>query len=329
MMLITPKDRIAIFGARGMAGSAISRALERAGYHLQLNPSRAELDLLDPLTVQQWFSEHHPTVVVLAAAKVGGIHANNTYPADFLLENLKIQTHVIETSWLSGVRRLLFLGSSCIYPKFAEQPIKEEALLTGPLEPTNECYGIAKIAGINLCEALRKQYGFDAISLMPTNLYGPGDNYHPENSHVVPALIRRFWSAKINKRPSVSCWGTGSPSREFLHADDLGDACVFALENWDPSAKNAPRTDKGQLLNFLNVGTGHDLTIRQLAEMIADTLEYEGNIVWDTSKPDGTPKKQLDVMRMTSLGWVSKIPLSSGINSTIKAFVQNSNYRSL
>ena len=328
MTLIIPKDRIAIFGARGMAGSAIGRALERAGYHLQLNPSRADLDLLNPLTVQQWFSEHHPTVVVLAAAKVGGIHANNTYPADFLLENLKIQTNVIETAWRSGVRRLLFLGSSCIYPKYAEQPIKEEALLTGPLEPTNECYGIAKIAGIKLCEALRKQYDFDAISLMPTNLYGPGDNYHPENSHVLPALIRRFWNAKINKEPSVSCWGTGSPCREFLHVDDLGEACVFALENWDPSAENAPKTDKGELLNFLNVGTGQDLKIRCLAEIIAENIEYKGNIIWDTSKPDGTPKKQLDVTRMTSLGWVSSISLTSGINSTIKSFIQNSNQKS-
>ena len=193
--LITPSDRIAIFGARGMAGSGISRALNRAGYHQQLTPSRQDVDLLDPQAVQKWFAEHKPSVVVLAAAKVGGIHANNTYPADFLLDNLKIQTHGIEMAWRSGVRRLLFLGSSCIYPKLAEQPIKEEALLTGPLEPTNEWYAIAKIAGIKLCEALRKQHGFDAISLMPTNLYGPGDNYHPENSHVLPALIRRFHEA--------------------------------------------------------------------------------------------------------------------------------------
>ena len=203
MSLINPNDRFAIFGARGMAGSAISRALNRAGYQQQLKPSRQELDLLDPLAVQHWFSEHEPDVVVLAAAKVGGIHANNTYPAEFLLENLKIQTHVIETAWRSGVRRLLFLGGSCIYPKFAEQPIKEEALLTGPLEPTNEWYAIAKIAGLKLCEALRHQHGFDAISLMPTNLYGPGDNYHPENSHVLPALIRRFHEA--NKQEPCRC----------------------------------------------------------------------------------------------------------------------------
>ena len=217
MNLITPHSRIAIFGARGMAGSAISRALDRAGYHQQLKPSRVDLDLLDPLVVQQWFTKHQPTVVVLAAAKVGGIYANNTYPADFLLENLKIQTNVIETAWRSGVSRLLFLGSSCIYPKFAEQPIKEEALLTGPLEPTNNSYAIAKIAGIKLCEALRRQHGFDAITLMPTNLYGPGDNYHLQNSHVLPAFIRRFHEAVKNRTKSVTCWGSGNPLREFLH----------------------------------------------------------------------------------------------------------------
>ena len=215
-MFISTSDRFAIFGARGMAGSAISRSLSRFSYQQQLKPTHAELDLLDLLAVQQWFAEQQPTVVVLAAAKVGGIHANNTYPADFLLENLKIQTHVIETAWRSGVRRLLFLGSSCIYPKFAEQPITEEALLTGPLEPTNEGYAIAKVAGIKLCEALRKQHGFDAISLMPTNLYGPGDNYHLENSHVLPALIRRFHEAAEANAPNVTCWGTGSPLREFL-----------------------------------------------------------------------------------------------------------------
>ena len=213
MTLISSSDSFAIFGGRGMAGSAISRALERAGYKLQLKPSRAELDLLDPLAVQQWFAKHQPTVVVLAAAKVGGIHANNTYPANFLLENLKIQTHVIETAWSAGVRRLLFLGSSCIYPKVAEQPIKEEALLTGPLEPTNEWYAIAKISGIKLCEALRQQHGFDAISLMPTNLYGPGDNYHPENSHVLPALIRRFYEGAQAKAESVTCWAAAPPAR--------------------------------------------------------------------------------------------------------------------
>ena len=231
MTLINYRDLFAIFGSYGMAGSAISRALDRAGYHHQLKPSRSELDLLSLSAVENWFSKHQPNVVVLAAAKVGGIHANSIYPADFLLQNLKIQANVIETAWKSGVRRLLFLGSSCIYPKFAEQPIKEEALLTGSLEPTNEWYAIAKIAGIKLCEALRNQHGFDAFSLMPTNLYGPGDNYHLTNSHVLPALIRRFHEAVEAEVSSVTCWGTGSPLREFLHVDDLGEACVFTLWN--------------------------------------------------------------------------------------------------
>ena len=311
MMLISPTDRFAIFGARGMAGSAISRALERAGYLQQLKPSRQELDLLDSQAVQKWFSEHQPTVVILAAAKVGGIHANNTYPADFLLENLKIQTNVIETAWRSGVRRLLFLGSSCIYPKFAEQPIKEESLLTGPLEPTNEWYAIAKIAGIKLCEALRQQHGFDVISLMPTNLYGPGDNYHPENSHVLPAMIRRFHEAAEANAESVTCWGTGTPLREFLHVDDLGEACVFALEHWQPQFQDLP---------FLNVGTGLDLTIRDLAEAVAESTAYRGKILWDETKPDGTPKKQLDVSRLKRLGWSASIPLNQGLANTVAEF---------
>ena len=242
-------------------------------------------------------------MVVLAAAKVGGIQANSSYPADFLLENLKIQTNVIETAWRSGVRRLLFLGSSCIYPKFAEQPIKEEALMTGALEPTNEWYAIAKITGIKLCESLRKQYGFDAISLMPTNLYGPGDNYHLDNSHVLPALMRLFHEAKERGDQRVTCWGTGSPMREFLHVDDLGEACVFALENWSALSSDAPKDDQGKPLAFLNVGTGVDLTIKELAEQIAAVVGFEGTIEWDTSKPDGTPKKQLDVRQMRGLGW--------------------------
>ena len=284
---ITPADRIFVAGHRGMAGGAILRALQRAGFGdssqgsapsgnggkeggALLTASRSELDLRDEVAVRNWFAQHQPTVVVLAAAKVGGIHANNTYPADFLLENLRIQTNVIETAWRSGVRRLLFLGSSCIYPKFAEQPIREEALLTGALEPTNEWYALAKIAGIKLGQALRLQHGFDAISLMPTNLYGPGDNYHPTNSHVLPALIRRFHEAAESGAPSVTCWGTGTPLREFLHVDDLGEACVFALEHWDPAAANAPKDDAGQPLPFLNVGTGVDLSIRQLAEAVAE-----------------------------------------------------------
>ena len=305
--LIHQDDRFFVAGHRGMAGSAICRALQRSGYETLLTASRDELDLLDLQVVQRWFAKNKPTIVVLAAAKVGGIHANDTYPADFLLENLKIQTNVIETAWRNGVKRLLFLGSSCIYPKFAEQPIQEEALLTGSLEPTNEWYAIAKIAGIKLCESLRKQYGFDAISLMPTNLYGPGDNYHPENSHVLPALIRRFHEAKESGAESVTCWGTGSPMREFLHVDDLGNACVFALEKWQPSSGE---------LQYLNVGTGVDLTIKELAESIADVIGFEGQIIWDKSKPDGTPKKQLSVNNFTNLGWSSRIRLEEGLKDT-------------
>ena len=311
--LISPGDRIFVAGHRGMAGSAICRALQQAGYPQLLTADRAELDLLDAAAVQRWFAEHKPDVVVLAAAKVGGIHANNSYPADFLLENLKIEINVIETAWRAGVRRLLFLGSSCIYPKFAEQPIREESLLEGALEPTNEWYALAKISGIKLCEALRKQHGFDAISLMPTNLYGPGDNYHPTNSHVLPALIRRFHEAAERGDATVSCWGTGSPLREFLHVDDLGEACVFALEQWQPGADE---------LQFLNVGTGVDLSIRELAEAVAAATGFQGEIVWDTSKPDGTPKKQLDVSRLAALGWRARIPLAEGLRSTVALFRQ-------
>jgi GDP-L-fucose synthase len=309
--LITPADRIFVAGHRGMAGSAICRALQHGGYSQILTASRTELDLLNPQAVERWFAEQRPSVVVLAAAKVGGIHANATYPADFLLENLKIQTHVIETAWRSGVRRLLFLGSSCIYPKFAEQPIREEALLTGALEPTNEWYAIAKITGIKLCAALRQQHSFDAISLMPTNLYGPGDNYHPTNSHVLPALIRRFHGAAERGDASVTCWGTGTPLREFLHVDDLGEACVFALEHWQPDADQ---------LQHLNVGTGVDLTIRELAEAVAEATGFRGTIAWDASKPDGTPKKQLDVSRLAALGWRARIPLREGLHDTVRLF---------
>ena len=311
--LISATDRIFVAGHRGMAGSAICRSLNQAGYSQVLTADRDELDLLDQLAVQRWFAENKPSVVVLAAAKVGGIHANNTYPADFLLENLKIEINVIETAWRSGVRRLLFLGSSCIYPKFAEQPIREESLLEGSLEPTNEWYALAKISGIKLCQALRKQHGFDAISLMPTNLYGPGDNYHPTNSHVLPALIRRFHEAAERGYSSVTCWGTGSPLREFLHVDDLGEACVFALEQWQPGSDD---------LQFLNVGTGVDLSIRELAEAVAAATGFKGEIVWDISKPDGTPKKQLDVSRLAALGWRARIPLDEGLRSTVQLFRQ-------
>ena len=313
MTLISGSDRIAIFGARGMAGSAIVRALHDRGYGSLLMPTRDALDCLDRPAVERWMQQSLPDVVVLAAAKVGGIHANNSFPADFLLDNIKIQTNVIEAAWAAGARRLLFLGSSCIYPKFADQPIREEALLTGPLEPTNEWYAIAKISGIKLCEALRRQHAFDAISLMPTNLYGTGDNYHPTNSHVLPALLRRFHEAKIRGDASVTCWGSGSPLREFLHADDLGAACVFALEHWSALADDAPKNDAGQPLAFLNVGTGVDLTIRSLAEQIAAVVGFVGDLLWDTTKPDGTPKKQLDVSRLQAMGWSASMPLAEGL----------------
>ena len=310
--LINKDDLFFVAGHRGMVGSAICRALKRSGYENLLTASRHELDLLDLQAVQHFFAESQPTVVVLAAAKVGGIHANDTYPADFLLENLKIQTNVIETAWRSGVKRLLFLGSSCIYPKFAEQPIKEESLLTGALEPTNEWYAIAKIAGIKLCESLRKQYGFDAISLMPTNLYGPGDNYHPENSHVLPALIRRFHEAKETGAESVTCWGSGSQMREFLHVDDLAEASLCVLSHWQPCC-NEPK--------YLNVGTGVDLSILDLAKLVAKVVHFKGEIFWDTSKPDGTPKKQLSICRASELGWTPRITLNEGIKQTYERFL--------
>lgn len=325
-------EKIFIAGANGMAGSAIYRALRQKGYGQKQNqgslliPGREELDLLDLKAVHDWFEKNQPTVVIVAAAKVGGIFANSTQPADFLLENLKIQTNIIETAFDNGVKRLLFLGSSCIYPKFSKQPIKEEYLLTGELEPTNEWYAIAKIAGIKLCEALRHQHGFDAICLMPTNLYGPGDNYHPTNSHVLPALIRRFCEATEKSLPSVTCWGSGSPLREFMHVDDLGEACVFALERFDPSIK-AISTINNDLLSkeliYLNVGTGKDLTIKKLSEKIASASGYKGEINWDKSKPDGTHQKQLDVSRINSIGWNARITLDEGIYDTINYFRNN------
>ena len=315
--LIKPSDKIYVAGHRGMAGSAICRALSKAGYSNLLTSPRADLNLLDEAAVKNWFEINKPNVVVVAAAKVGGILANNNYPADFLLENLKIQTNIIENAWRSGVRRLLFLGSSCIYPKYASQPIKEESLLTGALEATNEWYAIAKIAGIKLCQALRKQYGFDAISLMPTNLYGPGDNYHPSNSHVMAALLKRFYEAHQNNTPSVTCWGSGTPRREFLHVDDLAAATVFCLENWDPSRIKAPKDQSGEPLHYLNVGSGSDVTIKELAELIAEKIGFKGLINWDSSKPDGTPQKLLDVDQLQSMGWSASISLAEGLQKVI------------
>ena len=326
--LIHPGDHIFVAGHRGMAGSAILRALQAQGFGettaggALLTAGREQLDLLDGPAVNNWFSRERPSVVVLAAAKVGGIQANATYPAAFLLDNLKIQNHVIEAAWRHGCRRLLFLGSTCIYPKFATQPIREESLLTGALEPTNEWYAIAKIAGIQLCRALRAEYGFDAISLMPTNLYGPGDNYHPTNSHVMAALLQRFQKAAHDQSTAVTCWGSGTPRREFLHVDDLAAAAVHCLKHWDPSAADAPKHDDGQPLEWLNLGCGEELSIRNLAELIARQCKYQGAIHWDTSKPDGTPRKLLDVSRIQSLGWAPSINLADGIEGVLADLAQ-------
>ncbi len=311
--MIDHSDKIFVAGHRGMAGSAIVRRLGQSGYANLLTANHDELDLRDAGATAAWMERQRPDVVVLAAAKVGGIQANSTYPADFLLDNLKIQNNVIESAWRFGAKRLLFLGSSCIYPKFASQPIQEESLLTGSLEPTNEWYAIAKITGIQLCRALRQQHGFDAISLMPTNLYGPGDNYHPTNSHVLPALIRRFHEAVRDDVPTVTCWGTGSPRREFLHVDDLAAAVVFCLEHWQPAADD---------LQFLNVGTGTDLPIRDLADLVADAVGFRGSLNWDASKPDGTPRKLLNVGRLQALGWSATISLEEGLRTTVHDYVQ-------
>ncbi len=325
-------ERIFIAGSNGMAGSAIKKCFINAGYGLKekkgilLTPTRKDLNLMNYDELLNWFKKYKPTVVVLAAAKVGGIHANYSKPADFILENLKIQTNVIDISWKMGVKRLLFLGSSCIYPKFAPQPIEEESLLTNSLEKTNEWYALAKIAGIKLCEALRKQYGFDAICLMPTNLYGPNDNYHKEDSHVMASLIRKFYEAKMKSIPNVSCWGSGAPFREFMHVNDLADAVLFALEKWDPTAPNAPLDKNGNALTWLNVGTGKDISIRDLANKIAYFTNYDGDIIWDHSKPDGTPKKQLNVNRINNLGWYSKISLDKGLKETLKNFKNATNF---
>jgi GDP-L-fucose synthase len=294
--------KIYIAGHRGMVGSAIMRNLQAAGYNNFVTRTSSELDLRDTQAVASFFAAEKPDYVFLAAAKVGGIVANNTYRADFIYENLMIQNNVIHQSYLNGVKKLLFLGSSCIYPKMAPQPLKEEYLLTGLLEPTNEPYAIAKIAGIKMCDAYRDQYGCNFISVMPTNLYGPNDNYDLNNSHVLPALIRKFHEAKMSGNAEVVCWGSGSPMREFLHADDLAEACVYLMHNYsEPS--------------LVNIGTGTDVTIKELAETVAKTVGFEGTIFWDTTKPDGTPRKLMDVSKLHSYGWKHKIELADGIAS--------------
>lgn len=302
--------KIYVAGHRGMVGSAIVRRLEKAGFENIVVKTSKELDLRIQAAVFEFFEAEKPDYVFLAAAKVGGIMANNTYRAEFLLDNLQIQNNVIDAAYKNGVKKLLFLGSSCIYPKLAPQPLKEDYLLTGILEPTNEPYAIAKIAGIKLCEAYRSQYGANFISAMPTNLYGPNDNYDLENSHVLPAMIRKFHEAKQENRPSVTLWGTGSPLREFLHVDDMADACYFLMQEYNGS-------------QHVNVGVGEDLSIRELAELIQKIVGYEGELIWNTDKPDGTPRKLMDVSKIHAMGWRHKIDLEPGIRATYRDFLEN------
>jgi GDP-L-fucose synthase len=302
--------RIYVAGHRGMVGSAIVRNLQAKGFEQIITRTSSELDLRNQAAVADFFADEQPDYVFLAAAKVGGILANNTYRAEFLYDNLMIEANIIHSAYQNSVKKLLFLGSSCIYPKMAPQPLREESLLTGLLEQTNEPYAIAKIAGIKLCEAYRSQYGANFISAMPTNLYGPNDNYDLQGSHVLPALIRKFHDAKINDLPSVEVWGTGSPRREFLHADDLADACVFLMNNYD-----------GEL--FVNIGVGDDVTIRELAEMVRDVTGYEGELRWNTDKPDGTPRKLMDVSRLHAMGWRHTTDLREGLERTYQDFLAN------
>jgi GDP-L-fucose synthase len=301
--------KIYVAGHRGMAGSAIWRELQRQGFAHLIGKTRAELDLLDHAAVKKFFAAEKPDYVFVAAARVGGILANNNFPADFLYDNLQIQNNLLHEAYHSGVKKLLFLGSSCIYPKMAPQPIQEDALLTGPLEPTNQWYAIAKIAGLKLCQALRQQHGADFICAMPTNLYGPNDNYDLQTSHVLPALIRKFHEAKVSGAASVTCWGTGAPLREFLNADDLASACVFLMRNYSDE-------------KIINVGSGTDLTIKSLAEQVRGIIDFQGEIIWDTSKPDGTPRKLMDSSRLFALGWKPTISLGMGIRQAYDDFLR-------
>lgn len=303
-------SKIYVAGHRGLVGAAICRVLAEQGFGNIVTRTHSDLDLTDQSAVRAFFEAEKPAYVFLAAARVGGIHANDTYPADFIRDNLLIQTNIIDAAYQNGTRKLQFLGSSCIYPKFAPQPMKEEHLLTGELEPTNEWYAIAKIAGIKMCQAYRRQYGFDAISLMPTNLYGTGDNFDLENSHVVPALIRKFHEAKVNGEDSVQVWGSGNPRREFLHVDDLADAAVYLMGNYSGE-------------EIVNVGVGEDVSIRELAELVADVVGFEGELSFDVSKPDGTPRKLLDVSKLEGLGWSAKISLKDGLVDTYQWFKAN------
>ena len=299
--------KIYIAGHRGMVGSGLERKLRKEGYNNIVTMTSSELDLRNQQAVNDFFEKEKPEYVILAAAKVGGIHANNTYRADFIYDNIMIEANIIHAAYLNKVTKLLFLGSSCIYPKMAPQPLKEEYLLSGYLEPTNQPYAIAKIAGIEMCDSYRAQYGCNFISAMPTNLYGTNDNYHPENSHVLPALIRRIVLAKKNNEPSVTIWGTGTPRREFLHVNDLADACYFLLQNYNEQG-------------LVNIGCGTDVSIKELAELIVAEVAYEGELVFDISKPDGTPRKLMDTTKINKLGWVSKIKLPFGIRKTVQEF---------
>ena len=303
--------KIYVAGHRGLVGSAIVRAIEAEGKHTWIGRTRTELDLLERKAVFAFLDKEKPDAVVIAAAKVGGIHANNTFPVEFLTENLQIEANLMDGAHAAQIEKLLFLGSSCVYPKMAQQPIKEEYLLTGGLEKTNEAYALAKISGLKLVQAYRKQYGHKWISAMPTNMYGPGDNFDLENSHVLPALIRKFHDAKTQGNTSVTLWGTGTPRREFMHSDDLGRACVFLLENYDDEIA-------------VNVGVGEDISIKELAELIRQVVGFEGEIQWDSSKPDGTPRKLLDVTRLESLGWKAQMRLDEGIRKTYQWFIENS-----
>ena len=308
MRRMTPGARIYVAGHQGLVGSALVRRLKRAGFHDLILRTRSELDLCSQAEVRSFFEAERPEFVFLAAAKVGGIHANSAFPADFIYENLIVEANVIHESWRNGVKKLLFLGSSCIYPKLAPQPMREDALLTSGLEPTNEPYAIAKIAGIKLCQAYNRQYGTNFISVMPTNLYGPGDNFGLENSHVLPAMIRRMHDARISGAPSVTLWGTGTPRREFLYVDDLADACLFLMERYDGP-------------DIVNIGTGEDLTIRELAERVRGAVGYGGDLAWDAARPDGTPRKLLDVSFLHGLGWRHTVELDEGLRRTYAAFL--------
>jgi GDP-L-fucose synthase len=303
-------SKIYVAGHRGLVGSAIVRELNKKGYINIIGKTHKELDLMDALAVENFFKDEKPEYVFLAAAKVGGIYANSTYPADFIYENLQIQNNVIGNAYKYGVKKLMFLGSSCIYPKMCPQPIKEEYLLSGYLEETNEAYALAKISGLKMCQYFNKQYGTNFISVMPTNLYGPYDNFHPEHSHVMPALIRRFHEAKVNGAKEVVVWGSGAPLREFLYSEDMADACIYLMENYEGN-------------DFFNIGTGKEITIKGLAELIKEVVGYEGEIVWDSSKPDGTPRKLLDVSRLESQGWKYKMELKDGVKEAYEWYLEN------